>query len=155
MRGIFKVNANEIEMTFPPEAVLVDVLRVHGYPEVHRGCDEGTCGACSVLLNGELVPSCQVLAASAIGSEITTITALGTPNKPHPIQKAFADAGAIQCGYCTPAMVLAAYALLKNNADPTEDDIRTALDGNICRCSGYVKIMEAVKLASNYWRDRA
>ena len=154
MRGTFKINSNEIEISFPPDAVLLDVLRLDGCPEVHRGCDEGVCGACSVLLNGDLVPSCHVLAASAIGSEITTITALGSPNSPHPIQRAFVDSGAIQCGYCTPAMILAAYALLKNNKNPTEEDIKTALDGIICRCSGYVKIMEAVKLASNYWRDR-
>ena len=155
MKGIFIINAKETEASFPPDAVLLDVLRSNGCSEVHRGCDEGMCGACSVLLDGKLVPSCQVLAASVIGSEITTISALGSPNKPHPIQQAFTDAGAIQCGYCTPAMILATYALLKNNPNPTEDDIKTALDGNICRCSGYIKIMEAVKLASNYWRDRA
>jgi carbon-monoxide dehydrogenase small subunit len=155
MRGIFKVNENEVEASFPPDAVLIDVLRTSGYPEVHRGCDEGTCGTCLVLLNGNPVPSCQVLAASAIGSKIITITAFGSPNKPHPIQQAFVDSGAIQCGYCTPAMILATYALLKNNHNPTEEEIKTALDGNICRCSGYIKIMEAVKLASSYWRDRA
>ena len=155
MRGTLKINAKEIEVSFPSDAVLLDVLRAYGYTEVHRGCDEGMCGACSVLLDGKLVPSCQVFAASAIDSEIITITALGYPNKPHPIQQAFVDAGAIQCGYCTPAMILASYALLKNNPDPTEDDIKTALDGIICRCSGYVKIIEAVRLASSYWRGRA
>lgn len=152
MNGKFTINGQEIEIDFAPEAVLVDVLRLNGFPEVHRGCDEGTCGVCCVILNGALVPSCQVLAASAMGSEIMTITALGQPNKPHPIQQAFVDSGAIQCGYCTPAMILATYVLLKDNPNPSDDEIAHALDGNICRCSGYVKIFSAVRLAARYWR---
>lgn len=152
MNGIFNINGRKTEITFEPDALLVDVLRLNGHPEVHRGCDEGLCGVCSVILDGALVPSCQVLAATAMDSEIITITALGTPNNPHPIQQAFVDSGAIQCGYCTPAMVLATWALLKNNPSPTEEDIVKALDGNICRCSGYVKIVSAVKLAASRWR---
>lgn len=152
MNGKFKINGRETELPFEPEAVLVDVLRLNGHAEVHRGCDEGNCGVCGVILNGALVPSCQVFAASAIDCEIMTIAALGTPNKPHPIQQAFVDSGAIQCGYCTPAMILATYVLLQNNPNPTDDDISRALDGNLCRCSGYVKILEAVRRAIRYWR---
>jgi carbon-monoxide dehydrogenase small subunit len=105
-----------------------------------------------VLLDGKLVNSCQVLAATAQDAEIVTIKGLGNLHEPHPIQRAFVDAGAVQCGFCTPGMVLAAYALLQKNADPSEMEIREALDGNLCRCTGYVKIVEAVALAARRMR---
>jgi carbon-monoxide dehydrogenase small subunit len=148
MDGTLRVNGRQTKISFDPGARLLDVLRDSGHTEVKNGCGEGACGACVVLLDGALVNSCQVLAASAMGREVTTAAGLGTPDRPHPVQAAFAEAGAVQCGFCTPGMVMAAWALLKENPTPTEGEIRRALDGNLCRCTGYVKIVAAVKLAS-------
>jgi len=148
MTGNFSINGTEIPISLRGDEVLLDVLRELGCTEVKEGCREGACGSCLVLLDGVLVNSCQVLAASALGKEITTVKGLGTIHQPHPIQEAFVDAGAVQCGFCTPGMVLATFALLKKNPRPTEQQIRHALDGNLCRCTGYVKIIEAVKLAA-------
>ena len=148
MTGNFSINGAELHISLRGDEVLLDVLRELGYTEVKEGCREGACGSCLVLLEGVLVNSCQVLAASALGKEITTVKGLGTFHQPHPIQEAFVDAGAVQCGFCTPGMVLATFALLKKNPRPTEEQIRRALDGNLCRCTGYVKIIEAVKLAA-------
>ena len=142
------VNGERRRADFPSEETLLHVLRSLGHTEVKKGCGEGQCGACVVLLDGRLVNSCQVLAASALEREITTVQGIGTVMAPHPIQTAFADAGAVQCGFCTPGMVLATFSLLKKNPKPTEEQIRHALDGNLCRCTGYVKIVEAVKLAA-------
>jgi aerobic-type carbon monoxide dehydrogenase small subunit (CoxS/CutS family) len=148
MTGTLSINGTELQISLRGDELLLDVLRNLGYMEVKEGCREGACGSCLVLLEGVLVNSCQVLAASALGKEITTVKGLGTIHQPHPIQEAFVEAGAVQCGFCTPGMVLAAYALLKKNSRPTEQQIRHALDGNLCRCTGYVKIVEAVKLAA-------
>jgi carbon-monoxide dehydrogenase small subunit len=148
MTGNFSINGTEIPISLRGDEVLLDVLRDLGCTEVKEGCREGACGSCLVLLDGVLVNSCQVLAASALGKEITTVKGLGSFHQPHPIQEAFVDAGAVQCGFCTPGMVLATFALLKKNPRPTEQQIRHALDGNLCRCTGYVKIIEAVKLAA-------
>ena len=148
MKGVFKVNGRTVELEFHAEETLLNVLRSSGYTEVKEGCAEGQCGACVVLLNGVLVNSCQVLAASALNMEIVTVRGLGTLHDPHPIQKAFVETGAVQCGFCTPGMVLAAYALLQHSPDPSEQEIREALDGNLCRCTGYVKIVQAVQLAA-------
>ena len=148
MKDIFMVNGQRMEYEFDESDVLLDVLRNNGHYEVKKGCGEGECGACAILLDGILVNSCQVLAASVRGKEITTVRGLGNVHEPHPLQKAFADAGAIQCGFCTPGMILASYALLNENPHPSDDEIKQALDGNICRCTGYVKIFEAVRLAA-------
>jgi len=148
MQGEIRVNGKAVPVRFAPEALLLDVLRQAGFVEVKEGCREGACGSCLVLLDGELVNSCQVLAASALEREVTTVRALGTLRQPHPIQEAFAEAGAVQCGFCTPGMGLAAHALLRECPNPDEADIRRALDGNLCRCTGYVKIVEAVKRAA-------
>jgi carbon-monoxide dehydrogenase small subunit len=148
MKGILSINGAEATVTLRGDEVLLDVIRDLGYTEVKEGCREGACGSCLVLLEGVLVNSCQVLAASALGREITTVRGLGTFHHPHPIQEAFVEAGAVQCGFCTPGMVLATFALLSRNPRPTEDQIRHALDGNLCRCTGYVKIIEAVGLAA-------
>ena len=148
MTGNFSINGTETPISLRGDEVLLDILRELGCTEVKEGCREGACGSCLVLLDGVLVNSCQVLAASALGKEITTVKGLGTFHQPHPIQEAFVDAGAVQCGFCTPGMVLATFALLKKNPRPTEQQIRHALDGNLCRCTGYVKIIEAVKLAA-------
>jgi aerobic-type carbon monoxide dehydrogenase small subunit (CoxS/CutS family) len=148
MTGSFRINGTEVQASLRGDELLLDVLRNLGCTEVKEGCREGACGSCLVLLDGVLVNSCQVLAASVLGREITTVKGLGTFHEPHPIQEAFVEAGAVQCGFCTPGMVLAAFALLKKNPKPKEDQIRKALDGNLCRCTGYVKIIEAVKLAA-------
>ena len=148
MEAVFRINGEEKTIAFDSDAMLLTVLRDSGYTEVKEGCREGACGACVVLLEGFLINSCQVFAASAIGKEIVTVRGLGDVHSPHPIQSAFVDAGSVQCGYCTPGMVLAAYSLLKENPDPDDSEIKRALDGNLCRCTGYVKIVEAVKLAA-------
>ena len=148
MTGSLHINGTELQTSFRGDELLLDVLRNLGCTEVKEGCKEGACGSCLVLLDGVLVNSCQVLAASALGREITTVKGLGTFHKPHPIQEAFVEAGAVQCGFCTPGMVLAAFALLKKNPKPKETEIRHALDGNLCRCTGYVKIIGAVKMAA-------
>jgi aerobic-type carbon monoxide dehydrogenase small subunit (CoxS/CutS family) len=152
MRGEFVVNGKTREVSYRSTDTLLDLLRREGHTEVKEGCREGMCGACAVLLEGRLVNSCQVLAASAGGKRITTASGIGSVHAPHPIQIAFVETGAVQCGFCTPGMVLASYALLAENPDPGEEEIRRALDGNLCRCTGYVKIVEAVKLAARRMR---
>ena len=148
MTGVFRVNGRSVQLDFHTHETLLAALRSNGYTEVKEGCAEGQCGACVVLLNGVLVNSCQVLAASAVHANIVTVKGIGSLHEPHPIQRAFVETGAVQCGFCTPGMVLAAYALLQQNPDPTEQEIREALDGNLCRCTGYVKIVQAVQLAA-------
>jgi carbon-monoxide dehydrogenase small subunit len=148
MKGSFLVNGRTNEWAFEPDATLLDVLRANGHPEVHRGCDEGVCGSCAVLLEGKLVNSCQVFAASAMEKDILTVAGIGTIHEPHPLQTAFVESGAVQCGFCTPAAILASLALLRRNPNPSDEEIHSALDGNYCRCTGYVKIIEAVRLAS-------
>jgi aerobic-type carbon monoxide dehydrogenase small subunit (CoxS/CutS family) len=148
MEGSFEVNGKSKTWTFNSRATLLEVLRESGYAEVKNGCSEGECGACLILLDRKLVNACQVLAASAIGQSILTVAGLGGIHAPGVIQTAFVDAGAVQCGFCTPGMILAAHALLQDNPTPDEEQIRAALDGNLCRCTGYVKIVEAVQLAA-------
>jgi aerobic-type carbon monoxide dehydrogenase small subunit (CoxS/CutS family) len=147
MKTKLTVNGKLISVQFSPSDRLLDVLRKHGFTEVKEGCRDGECGACVVLLNGKLVNSCQVLAASAMDTEVTTVKGLSSESAT-PIQEAFVDSGAVQCGFCTPGMVLATYALLQENPKPDAGHIRQALDGNLCRCTGYVKIVEAVQLAA-------
>ena len=154
MKGEFIVNGEEKTFEFAPTDRLVDVLRRNGHTEVKKGCDEGECGACVILLDGVLVNSCQVLAGSAIGREITTVKGIGSIHQPHPIQQALVEAGAVQCGFCTPGIVLAAYYLLSRNPDPTEDEIKEAISGNLCRCTGYVKIIEGIKLAAQRLKEQ-
>jgi aerobic-type carbon monoxide dehydrogenase small subunit (CoxS/CutS family) len=148
VEGTFRVNGSNVTASFASEATLLTVLRAAGHVEVKQGCGEGSCGACLVLLDGQPVNSCQVFAATAMGREIVTVAGLGSVQEPHPVQQAFADSGAVQCGYCTPGMVLAAWALLREVPDPDEARIRRAIDGNYCRCTGYVKIVDAVRLAA-------
>ncbi len=144
------INNRELLAKTSVNETLLNFLRRIGFKDVKCGCEEGACGACLVLLNGKAVNSCQVLAASCEKSIIMTSNGLGTTNNPHPIQKAFVDAGAVQCGFCTPGMVIATYELLSKNSSPSESEIKEALSGNICRCTGYIKIIEAVKLAAKY-----
>lgn len=142
------INGRTHEVALDPNATLLQALRGLGYTDVKSGCDKGDCGACAVLLNGEAMNSCLVLAWQADGAEIITNAGLGTLDDPHPLQQAFADAGAAQCGYCTPGMIISAKALLDRNPNPTEDEIREAISGNLCRCTGYAQIIEAVQLAA-------
>ncbi len=167
MKAEFFINGKKEVFDFDSRKTLLRVLRENGYIEVRNGCETGECGACVVLLNGLPVNSCQVLAASVVGKEITTIKGLngsgGSKNndplenafddKLHPVQQAFVDAGAVQCGFCTPGKVLVSYALLKKNPNPTEEEILSALDGNLCRCTGYTHTVESVKLAARYLKE--
>jgi len=141
-----KVNGREWELAVEPNRTLVDVLR-HDLEltGTKRGCDLGECGSCTVVLNGKPVNSCLVLAVQANGAEILTIEGLAGPGGLHPLQQAFVEKGSIQCGFCTPGMILSATSLLEKNPNPTETEIRTALSGNLCRCTGYQKIVEAVQ----------
>lgn len=148
MMGQFTINGKKYDFNFESDITLLSLLRSNGFTEVKKGCDAGECGACVVLLDGENVNSCQVYAASVIGSTITTVKGLGDFNQPHPVQKAFVDVGAVQCGFCTPGMVISTIALLEKNPKPNTEEIKKALDGNFCRCTGYVKIIKAVELAS-------
>ncbi|MCD6500359.1 MAG: (2Fe-2S)-binding protein [Deltaproteobacteria bacterium] len=141
------VNGKPCHWDIEPGALLLDVLREHGYTSVKRGCGEGVCGACTVLVDGKRQNSCLLLAGQMQGRTITTVEGLGTIDHPHPIQKAFVAAGAVQCGFCTPGMVLATKALLDETPEPTDEEIRRALDGNLCRCTGYVKILDAVHIS--------
>ncbi|MEW6278476.1 MAG: (2Fe-2S)-binding protein, partial [Candidatus Eremiobacterota bacterium] len=118
-----------------------------------HGCETGECGTCTVLIDGKSINSCIYLAAQAHGRTILTVEGLGTPQDLHPLQQAFVETGAVQCGYCTPAMVLAAHELLTQNPDPTEADVRDALSGQLCRCTGYVKPVEAVLLAARRMKE--
>ena len=147
MEAVFVINGISKTLSFHPRETLLRTLRKNGHTEVKSGCNQGECGMCTVLIDGSQVNSCQVLTASVGDAEITTVKALGDIRNPHPIQLAFQEAGGVQCGFCTPAKVLAAYALLRKHPAPSEEQIRAAFDGNICRCTGYVKIFEAVRLA--------
>lgn len=155
MEGNFSINGSENKLSFASEDTLLKLLRANGHVDVKEGCGEGLCGACVVLVDGVPMNSCQIFAAQAIGREITTVEGLGTIQNAHPIQEAFVDAGAVQCGFCTPGMVLVTSWLLSENPDPTEDEIKRALDGNLCRCTGYVKIIDAVKLAARRVKENA
>jgi len=152
--GVFTINGNERTIEFDSGATLLEVLREAGHVEVKHGCGQGECGACVVLLDGNPVNSCQVFAASVRGRSITTAAGLGSRLEPSPIQTAFADAGAVQCGFCTPGMVLSTHALLENTPDPTDDEITEALSGNLCRCTGYAKTIEAVREAARRLREQ-
>ncbi|MCI9510867.1 MAG: (2Fe-2S)-binding protein [Oscillibacter sp.] len=144
------ITLNGTRRTFEaePQETLLHLLREKaGLTGVKCGCELGECGACTVIYNGRAVNSCCVLAEQADGSDVVTIEGIGTAEHPHPLQQAFIDAGAIQCGFCTPGMILSAKALLDRNPHPDEDTIRAALSGNLCRCTGYSKIVEAIQLA--------
>jgi nicotinate dehydrogenase subunit A len=147
------VNGKRHVLDVPAAARLVDVLRFSlGLTGTKAGCREGVCGSCTVLIDGQAVRSCMMPAASAAGKQITTIEGLATANRLHPLQQAFLDKEAFQCGYCTPGMILGAAALLKRDKSPAEAGIREALDGHICRCGTHPRIVEAVRLAAEVMR---
>jgi len=149
--AIIEIQVNQVSyrITVRPSATLLDVLRQDlGLKGTKRGCDQGHCGACTVLLDGKAVNTCLLLAVEAHGKKITTIEGLSNGDRLHPLQEAFVEGGAIQCGFCTPGMILSAKALLDEIQNPSEEEIREALSGNLCRCSGYVKIVKAVQRAA-------
>jgi carbon-monoxide dehydrogenase small subunit len=131
------------------ESLLFALRERLGFPGSKNACEQGECGSCSVLLDGKLVCSCLVLAAQAEGHEVVTVEGLSEDGKLHRVQEAFVAAGAVQCGFCTPGLVVATADLLEHNSDPSDDEIREALSGNLCRCTGYAKIFDAVRLAAS------
>lgn len=148
-RVAITVNGVRHELELEPRELLVYVLRERlGLTGTNVGCDTSSCGACTVLLNGESVKSCTVLGVQADGTDITTIEGLATNGELHPVQQAFHESHALQCGYCTPGMVLATVSLLAESPHPSEEEIRSALDGNLCRCTGYHNIVKAVQAAA-------
>jgi len=150
----FIVNGKPYEIAIEPHMLLIEVLRGQlGLTGTKCSCGMGNCGACTVLIDGKATLSCLTLALTAQGKNITTIEGLAEGIKLHPLQKAFIDYGAIQCGYCTPGMILSAKALLDNNPNPTREEVKEALSGNLCRCTGYVKIVDAVLAAAQEMRE--
>jgi len=147
-----EINGEKKVFEIKPSETLLSVLRREGYFDVKRGCEEGNCGVCTVLMNGKPVNSCTVFGAKADGAKITTVAGLGTPANLHPLQAAFLDEGAIQCGFCTPGFLLSAKALLDKNPNPTMQDVKEALDSNYCRCTGYVKPINAILSAAKKMR---
>ena len=150
------VNGRPYEREVDAETRLLDLLR----EDLHltgtkEGCGEGECGACTVLIDGRPVNSCLVLAPQVDDADVLTIEGIADGDRLHPIQQAFVDAGGVQCGFCTPGFIMSTYALLNEVPDPSDDEILTALEGNLCRCTGYGKIVEAVHLAAERMRERA
>jgi len=145
----FTINGKPTKLQVKPNELLLNVIRENlGLTGTKYGCGTGECGACTVLIDEEPVLSCLTLAVTVDGKKVTTIEGIGTDENPHPLQQTFVETGAIQCGFCTPGMILSAKALLDKNPKPTEDEIKRAIEGNLCRCTGYVKIIEAIKLAA-------
>ncbi len=148
-RITLKVNGEAEQVDVPSNMTLLTMLRDKlGATGTKNGCSAGECGACTVILNGEPVNSCMVLAVECDGAEVTTVEGLSEDHTLDPVQQAFIDAGAVQCGFCTPGMLISARALLDRNPDPSEHEIRDALVGNLCRCTGYGRIIDAVKQAA-------
>jgi len=147
------VNKKHYTLSVNPLKPLINVIREDiGLTGTKSGCGKGECGACTLLLNGKPVTSCIIPAAQANNADIVTTEGIGSEEKLHPIQESFVEEGAVQCGFCTPGMIISSYALLKKNSNPTEDEIKEAISGNLCRCTGYTKIIQAVKKASKKMR---
>jgi carbon-monoxide dehydrogenase small subunit len=146
------VNGSLYHLSVPPARTVLQILREDlGLTGTKEGCASGECGACTVLLDGDPVRSCLTLAVDARGRKITTIEGVAENGKPHKIQQTFVDFGAIQCGFCTPGMILVAKALLGKTPQPSEEEIRKAISGNLCRCTGYAKIVKAIEAAGQPW----
>ncbi len=149
-----RVNGQEYQVALPAHKTLLEVLREDlGLTGTKHGCELGECGTCTVLVDGQPILSCLALPVELEGCEITTVEGIAEGSEPHPLQTAFAELGAAQCGYCTPGFLLAAWSLLNSNPEPTLDQIKLALSGNICRCTGYIKIFQAVELAASRLRE--
>ncbi|CAN7635639.1 Carbon monoxide dehydrogenase small chain [compost metagenome] len=147
------VNGEEHQVEVPARRLLSDLLRDDlNLTGTKRGCETGICGACSVLVDGEVVKSCLMLAVQARGRDVMTVEGLAADGQLHPLQQCFMDNGGLQCGYCTPGFLMASCALLANNPNPTEDEVRHGLNGNLCRCTGYVGIVESVLSAAEKMR---
>ena len=153
MKLSLTINGVPKSVTADAGETLLAILRHEGYVGVKKGCGAGDCGACAVLLNGHAVNSCLVLAAKADGAEIITVEGLASSDGLHPLQEAFVDEGAVQCGYCTPGMLMSAIDLLTRNPDPSEDEIKEAISGNLCRCTGYAKQIRAIQIAAQRMRS--
>lgn len=152
----FSISGMAYEEEIDHRRTLLEVLRENlGLLGTHKGCDEGQCGACTVLIDGKEVNSCLVLAASVQGKEITTIEGLAQGEQLHPVQQAFVEYGAIQCGFCTPGMIMVAKGFLDKNPQPTEEEAKRAIAGNLCRCTGYFQIIDAVLKAAEKMRKEA
>jgi aerobic carbon-monoxide dehydrogenase small subunit len=148
------VNGKDYELQIKPSANLLDVIREDlGLTGTKEGCGVGECGSCTVIVDGITVNACLMLAMEAQGSRVTTIEGLADGEKLHPIQQAFVDVGGLQCGFCTPGMILSTKALLDENDSPTDEEIRKGLEGNFCRCTGYTKIIESVRTAANMLKE--
>ncbi|HWR06074.1 (2Fe-2S)-binding protein [Sporomusa sp.] len=146
----FTLNGQKTEIAVEPNLLLVDMLRNRlGLTGTKIGCGEGDCGACTVLIDGKTVNSCLILALQIEGHEVLTVEGLGTYDKLHPLQAAFIDEGAVQCGFCTPGMLLSAKSLLDDNPKPTRQQIAKHISGNLCRCTGYAKIINAIEKVAN------
>ena len=144
------MNGEDREVEAADHESLLTVLRESlGLPGSKNACEQGECGSCSVLMDGQLVCACLVLGAAAAGRRVQTVESLSDGERLHPVQRAFVDAGAVQCGFCTPGLIVATYALLRRNPEPSDQEVREALSGNICRCTGYGKILEAVQRSSS------
>jgi len=149
------VNGKKVEADVEPRMLLVYFIRdVLGLTGTHVGCDTANCGACTVLLDGRAVKSCNIFAVQADGRELLTIEGLAKNGQLHPIQQAFWEKHGLQCGYCTPGMIMTAYWFLNRNPNPTEEEIKNAISGNLCRCTGYVKIVEAIQYAAELMRSK-
>jgi len=149
------VNGTSYELSVQPWEALVEVIRDNlGLTGTKEGCGLGECGACTVIMDGKTVNSCLVLAVEADGKQITTIEGLADGDKLHPIQEAFVEHGGLQCGFCTPGMIMSAKALLDENPNPTEEEIRRGIAGNLCRCTGYTKIIESIKATAKNMRGK-
>jgi len=142
------VNGEGFDVEVPAGETLVELLRRVGFKSVKDGCYTGTCGGCAVIMDGRPVASCIMLAAQADGSQITTLEGLAEDGRLHPVQQAFLETNAPQCGFCSPGLILTAVSFLRGNPDPTREEVREAIAGNICRCSGYVKVVDAIMLAA-------
>ena len=154
VHSAFVVNGERVEVAFPPQKTLLEVLREEmGLTGTKHGCELGECGTCTVLVDGTPILSCLALAISYAGRHIDTVEGMADGGRLHPLQDAFAELGAAQCGYCTPGFLLAARALLERNPAPTRDEIKESLSGNLCRCTGYLKIYEAVEMAAGRMRN--
>jgi aerobic carbon-monoxide dehydrogenase small subunit len=156
MEITFTVNGAEETVDVEPRKLLVHLLREDlALTGTHIGCDTTSCGACTILLDGIPVKSCTMFGVQADGREITTVEGLAGADGPHPIQAAFKEHHGLQCGFCTPAMMLVGSSLLERNPDPTDEDVRWAISGNICRCTGYVNIVKAIRAAAEAAREPA
>ncbi|MFK7965523.1 MAG: (2Fe-2S)-binding protein [Burkholderiaceae bacterium] len=150
------INGHKHEAELPPRLLLSDCLRHEmGLPGTHVGCEHGVCGACTVMMDGKAVRSCLTFAVQADGCELTTVEGLADGEKLSPLQEAFWEEHGLQCGFCTPGMMMAAHELLSNNPQPTDDEIREAIAGNLCRCTGYTYIINAIRSAAEKMRQAA